>query len=57
MQKFGNKLDEILADNFVHLVLKTKGLKSPQIVNQMQQVLSTTQERDNQVPSPLRGEE
>ncbi len=33
--------DEILADNFVHLVLKSKDLESPQIVNDMRKVLES----------------
>ncbi len=32
--------DEILADNFVHLILKSKDLQTPELVEQMRQILT-----------------
>ena len=36
--------DEILADNFVHLLMQTKDLKSPEIVKQMGEIFGETKE-------------
>lgn len=38
--------DEILADNFVHLVMRTSDLKSPEIVEQMRSILQSSLELD-----------
>ncbi|MCH2211648.1 MAG: hypothetical protein MK110_10115 [Fuerstiella sp.] len=37
--------DEILADNFVHLILNTKDLQTPELVEQMRDVLSAADDR------------
>ena len=38
--------DEILADNFVHLLMQTKNLKSPEVVEQMQEILTAPKENN-----------
>lgn len=46
MKRIGNNTgyiihpDEILADNFVHLILQTKDLETPHIVTQMEELLT-----------------